>query len=226
MTLKKCCLCGQSFDTFALFPVDLLKPSIFHLIGQHHHLKKNDYICQRDLGQYYKKWRKMQIEQSAHIKTLSELGLKSFDENLLKAKDFDDLEDVRLTFGERLSDHLTSFGGSWSFIIFFGVFIMLWMAINTYLLIQNAFDPYPYILLNLILSCLAAIQAPVIMMSQKRQESRDRMRAELDYHINLQAGLEIRDINAKIDHIGRTLWERSLILEEHVTKTHEKPINS
>lgn len=226
MTQKKCCLCGQSFDMFALFPVDLLKPSIFHLIGQHHRLKKHDYICQRDLGQYYKKWRKMQIEQSAHIKTLSELGLKSFDENLLKAKDFDDLEDAHLTFGEKFSDHLTSFGGSWSFIISFGVFLALWMAINSYLLIQHAFDPYPYILLNLILSCLAAIQAPVIMMSQKRQESRDRMRAELDYHINLQAGLEIRDINAKIDHIGRTLWERSIILEEHVTKTFEKPINS
>jgi uncharacterized membrane protein len=226
MQLKKCCLCGQSFEVLALFPVDLLKPSIFHLIGQHHRLKDHDYICQRDLGQYYKKWRKMQIEQSAHIKTLSELGLKSFDETLLRAKNFDELEDVRLTFGQRLSDRLTSFGGSWSFIISFGVFIILWMGLNSYILFNNSFDPYPYILLNLILSCLAAIQAPVIIMSQKRQESRDRMRAELDYHINLQAGLEIRDINAKIDHIGRTLWERSLSLEGYIIKTNEKNINS
>jgi uncharacterized membrane protein len=112
------------------------------------------------------------------------------------------------TFGERLSDHLANFGGSWSFLIFFGVVLFAWMAFNVWTVGKEQFDPYPFILLNLVLSCLAAIQAPIIMMSQKRQEAKDRLRSENDYRVNLKAELEIRHLHEKIDHILTRQWER------------------
>jgi len=105
-----------------------------------------------------------------------------------------------LTVGQKIADKVATFGGSWTFIIAFGVFIFFWISINTYWLFNKGFDPYPFILLNLILSCLAALQAPVIMMSQNRQEEKDRERAKKDYMINLKSELEIRILHEKIDH--------------------------
>lgn len=103
------------------------------------------------------------------------------------------------TYGERLADKVAEFGGSWTFIIIFSVVLLGWVCINTLFLAQHAFDPYPFIFLNLILSCLAAIQAPVIMMSQNRQEVKDRKRAENDYVINLKSEIEIRHLHQKLD---------------------------
>ncbi|HZN02887.1 MAG TPA: DUF1003 domain-containing protein [Candidatus Polarisedimenticolia bacterium] len=106
------------------------------------------------------------------------------------------------TFGERLADQVATFGGSWTFIIFFLLVLLAWIALNTWALAAQAFDPYPYILLNLLLSCLAALQAPVILMSQNRQAAWDRQRAEEDYEINLKAELEIKALHDKIDGLA------------------------
>jgi uncharacterized membrane protein len=108
---------------------------------------------------------------------------------------------LNLSYGQKVADKVATFGGSWTFIISFGVFIFIWISINIIFLSNKAFDPYPFILLNLILSCLAALQAPVIMMSQNRQEEKDRDRAKKDYMINLKAELEIKLLHEKIDHI-------------------------
>ena len=105
------------------------------------------------------------------------------------------------TVGQKVADKVAAFGGSWKFIILFGVFILLWILANIYILLNKGFDPYPFILLNLILSCLAALQAPVIMMSQNRQEEKDRERAKKDYMINLKSELEIRMLHEKLDHL-------------------------
>ena len=105
------------------------------------------------------------------------------------------------TYGQVIADKVANFGGSWTFIISFFVFILIWIASNVYLLMNKGFDPYPFILLNLILSCLAALQAPIIMMSQNRQEEKDRERAKKDYMINLKSELEIRMLDEKIDHL-------------------------
>lgn len=111
-------------------------------------------------------------------------------------------EDVKeLTFGERLSDRIADFGGSWRFIIMFLSFLVIWMIINSWYLLNKGFDPYPYILLNLMLSCVAALQAPVIMMSQNRQEDKDRERAEYDFKVNLKAEKEIQLLHKKLDHL-------------------------
>lgn len=109
------------------------------------------------------------------------------------------------TFGERTADKIAEFGGSWTFIISFGLFISFWIGINVWLFLNKGFDPYPFILLNLLLSCLAALQAPVIMMSQNRQEQKDRERAKSDYQINLRAELEIRLLHEKLDYVIQQL---------------------
>ncbi len=112
----------------------------------------------------------------------------------------EDEEEVR-NLGQRVADKVADFGGSWTFIISFVVFISVWIGANVYIFLNKGFDPYPFILLNLILSCVAALQAPVIMMSQNRQEEKDRNRAKKDYMINLKSELEIRLIHDKIDHL-------------------------
>jgi len=104
----------------------------------------------------------------------------------------------KLTFGQKAADFVTVFGGSWRFITFFFVFIILWMALNSWMLTQQNFDPYPYILLNLILSCLAAVQAPIILMSQNRLAERDRVQARYDYQVNRKAEREIQQLHKEV----------------------------
>jgi uncharacterized membrane protein len=111
-----------------------------------------------------------------------------------------------MTKGQKISDKVASFGGSWKFIILFGVILFLWILFNTLTLKNLEFDPYPFILMNLILSCIAALQAPIIMMSQNRQEEKDRKRSENDYLINLKSELELRSLHQKVD----------LLLEEQI----------
>ncbi len=118
------------------------------------------------------------------------------------------------TMGQRLADRIAVVGGSWKFIMSFAAVLFIWIVINTVILIARPFDPYPYILLNLVLSCLAAIQAPVIMMSQNRQEARDRLHAMRDYQVNLKAELEIRHLNQKVDHLLSHQWERLVEIQE------------
>lgn len=123
------------------------------------------------------------------------------DNTILSDNIEDEKNETALTLGDRIADNIAEFGGSWTFIISFFSFLIIWMIINVWFLSAKPFDPYPFILLNLILSCLAAIQAPIIMMSQNRQEAKDRVRAEHDYKINLKAELEIKLLSEKIDHL-------------------------
>lgn len=129
------------------------------------------------------------------------------------AENINDAYDEQTTFGQRLADKIAAFGGSWAFIITFFAILIGWMALNG-ILGHIAFDPYPFILLNLVLSSLAALQAPVIMMSQNRQEERDRLRAENDYKVNLKAELEIRSLHDKIDHIMIQKWNTLIEMQE------------
>lgn len=118
------------------------------------------------------------------------------------------------SFGDKLADRVAAFGGSWNFIILFLAILVVWMLINAFLFHNKGFDPYPFILLNLILSCVAALQAPVIMMSQNRQEDKDRERAEHDYKVNLKAEVEIRMLHEKLDHILLHQNKRLLQIQE------------
>jgi len=117
-------------------------------------------------------------------------------------------------FGQRLADNVAAFGGSWTFIISFALFLLIWISVNIFWFSNKGFDPYPFILLNLILSTLAAIQAPVIMMSQNRQEAKDRERAQKDYMVNLKSELEIRMLHEKIDHLTQKQQQEVLEIQK------------
>jgi uncharacterized membrane protein len=154
-----------------------------------------------ELNDYRNKYIHSSLEKE--IGTLSELEkevIEALHKNTTISDDVDQATEEKLTYGQRLADHIASFGGSWTFIICFFVILFSWIAINLYLL-TKPFDPFPFILLNLILSCLAALQAPVIMMSQNRQEEKDRERSKHDYQVNLKAELEIRMLHEKMDHL-------------------------
>lgn len=140
------------------------------------------------------------IKEVGELTELEKIVLNSVTNKNTLTDKIDNDEKQILTTGQRIADKVASFGGSWTFIISFGVFIFIWISINFFWLINKGFDPYPFILLNLILSCLAALQAPVIMMSQNRQEEKDRDRSKKDYMINLKSELEIRILHEKIDH--------------------------
>ena len=123
----------------------------------------------------------------------------------------------RMTFGQKLADKVASFGGSWTFISIFGAVMVIWVLLNSWILIRSsskAFDPYPYILLNLFLSMLAAIQAPIILMSQNRQAYKDRMSAEHDYEVNLKSELEIIALHEKIDSLRETQWNELITIQQ------------
>ncbi|MHA8099599.1 DUF1003 domain-containing protein [Aquirufa aurantiipilula] len=140
-------------------------------------------------------------KETGDLTALEQVVLKNEADHRLitQAVDMEDFGD--LTMGQKIADKVASFGGSWRFIISFFVFLALWILANVYWFLNKGFDPYPFILLNLILSCIASLQAPVIMMSQNRQEERDRERSKKDYLINLKSELEIRLLNEKIDHL-------------------------
>ena len=135
-----------------------------------------------------------------NLNKLNDIVLKAIDEEQLLSKKLknEKLEQTK-TLGEKLSDQVATFGGSWRFIIIFSIFLALWMMLNVFLLHDKGYDPYPFILLNLILSTIAAVQAPVIMMSQNRKEERDRKRSEDDYMVNLKSEIELRNLHEKID---------------------------
>ena len=120
----------------------------------------------------------------------------------------------KLTLGQRLADRVAAVGGSWPFVVGFGCVLAIWIALNTVTLSHASFDPYPYILLNLVLSCLAAIQAPIIMMSQNRSAARDRLEADEDYKINLKAELEIGALHEKLDHLLHVQWARMVEIQQ------------
>lgn len=140
-------------------------------------------------------------QERGELALLDKDVMKAILENSVLSEKIEDGIEDKLTLGERMADRIATFGGSWTFIISFFSFLLAWIFINAFILITRPFDPFPFILLNLILSCLAAIQAPIIMMSQNRQESKDRTRAEHDYKINLKAELEIKLLSEKIDHL-------------------------
>ncbi len=124
--------------------------------------------------------------------------------------------EAKLTFGQKLADRVASFGGSWTFIMIFAAILLLWILLNSFLLarVNGAFDAYPYILLNLFLSMLAAIQAPVILMSQNRQGVKDRLDAAHDFEVNLQAELEILTLHEKFDDLRNQKWDELIVIQQ------------
>lgn len=182
----------------------LIRPSILFLIQEEFpNFLEQDYISYTELAVYREKYiSNFLSKEIGELTTLEQKVLETLkDKSTITDKVEENTTNDPLTYGQRLADKVASFGGSWTFIISFGIFIFIWIMINIVFLANKSFDPYPFILLNLILSCIASLQAPVIMMSQNRQEEKDRERSKKDYMINLKSELEIRILHEKIDHL-------------------------
>jgi uncharacterized membrane protein len=205
-----CAISGREKARRDLVHIDTVRPNLMErILKDHPELAQDALISRSELARY----RALYVEDllKAEIGEITELEQRVADSltthETLSENVEQDYEDRR-TLGERLSDQLATFGGSWMFIVGFCVALAIWIAFNVATGDRNAFDPYPFILLNLILSCVAALQAPIIMMSQKRQEAKDRLRSLNDYQINLKAELEIRHLHEKMDHLISRQWQR------------------
>ncbi|HEV8285877.1 MAG TPA: DUF1003 domain-containing protein [Chitinophagaceae bacterium] len=203
MNTATCQVSKKKFPLNELYKGRFLKKELLDLIQKDiPDFNEDSYISVQSLNEYRKKYLASLLKQeNTELSEMETQVLDSITKNELLARDLEEEMSKELTRGQRIADKIASFGGSWTFIIFFFLFLLLWMSVNILLLVKKPFDPYPFILLNLILSCLAAIQAPVIMMSQNRKEEKDRKRSQNDYKINLKAELEIKLLHEKIDHL-------------------------
>lgn len=165
-------------------------------------MSKTDYISVTELNLYRRLYlTSLIIEEKGELESIDLDVINAIKNNSILSENIQEEIEAKISFSQKLADNVAAFGGSWTFILIFFSFILVWIAVNIWFLKVESFDPYPFILLNLILSCLAAIQAPIIMMSQNRLEQKDRIRAENDYKINLKAELEIKLLSEKIDHL-------------------------
>jgi len=203
------------------------RPPVVALIRRDHpDWSPEDRICVEDLHEYRMRHVEHLLRAGDERLTRDEREvLASIERQELVAEDPMETYDETLTVGERAADRLSTFGGSWPFIGLFGTFIGAWVAVNALALFGVRFDPYPFILLNLVLSCLAAIQAPIIMMSQNRQADLDRTKASYDYQVNLKAELEVRQLNDKLDYLLLHHWKRLMALQESQTELLEEALD-
>jgi uncharacterized membrane protein len=207
-TTNRCAICGDvAKESVALVAI---RPSVAQsILADHPALSAGDVICRHHLTEYRTRHVADMLERErGEISDLEKQVVASLANEETISRNIEEAWEDQRTFGERLADDVAEFGGSWKFIVSFAGVLVLWIALNLWAAASAAFDPYPFILLNLVLSCLAAIQAPIIMMSQKRQEAKDRLRSENDYRVNLKAELEIRHLHEKVDHLISRQWER------------------
>lgn len=220
----KCTVCGKVFSLSELTPDAFMRPLVKErILLDYPQWNENSYICHIDLNHYRSLYIQHVLEQErGKLSTLEEDVVDSLRKQDLIAENLNDAIDGSATLGQRLADKVATFGGSWPFIVIFGVILIIWVMINSISLFSNPFDPYPFIFLNLVLSCLAAIQAPIIMMSQNRQSEKDRLRADSDYRVNLKAELEIRHLHSKIDLLLTHQWHRLLEIQQVQTDVLEE----
>ncbi len=200
---RQCQICGKRKPTASVIPAGLVRPSVQTTIkARFPEWNEEGYICIPDLTTFsFQYVDDILLKEKGDLTALEQSVLLGLRQHEVQTKDLNAEYDKRLRFGERVADKMADFGGSWRFIGIFAGVIFVWITINAVAFFGRPFDPYPFILLNLVLSSLAALQAPVIMMSQNRQEARDRLRAENEYRVNLKAELEIRQLTEKMDHL-------------------------
>ncbi|MFZ0005413.1 MAG: DUF1003 domain-containing protein [Methanoregula sp.] len=224
-----CRICGGQKRKDDLVPAERIPASIVECITKEYpEWSPEGYICQADLDRFMIQYARDVVEQEKN----SYVSLEGTINGNIRVEDHlpknDNVEyEKTMTFGERVSDALAGFAGSWTFLLVFAGLLFLWVCLNSYILIARPFDPYPYILLNLVLSVLAAVQAPVIIMSQNRQEVRDRLHAERDFQVSIHTDAEIHRLHKKIDFLMTNQGQKILeiqniqleLIEELLRKT-------
>lgn len=219
-----CQICKKSFARHDTLPAQMVRPIVVEVIlTEHPDWSIDGSICHHDLNRY----RGLQVQrlletEKGELTDLEHEVVRSLREHELLSENLNVEFERQSSLGEKVADKVAEFGGSWRFIISFGILMVIWISLNSHLLSSEPFDPFPFILLNLMLSCLAAMQAPVIMMSQNRQEAKDRLRNEHEYRVNLKAELEIRHLNSKIDLLITHQWQRLLEIQQVQTDLIEE----
>ena len=195
-------LSGKEFPENEKISAKNIRQSLLHFINKTHpNFSKSCFLSIEEMNDYREKYISEFLNKKlGNLTEVEKQVIQSVSKNTMISTEVEE-DEKEITFGQKLADKVAEFGGSWGFIIFFMTFLVAWILLNVFWLSHHGFDPYPFILLNLILSCIAAIQAPVIMMSQNRQEEKDRERSKKDYKINLKSELEIRELHEKIDHL-------------------------
>jgi uncharacterized membrane protein len=211
-----CEVCKKKFKLDQLFLMDLLRPSIKELLqSQVEGINFSGYICSADLSKFRAMHMQQLLQREKGELSSHELEvLENIKQQEILSENVNKEFANQMSFGDKIADKIASFGGSWSFIFTFAMIIIVWMGVNVSQLLQEPFDPFPFILLNLVLSSLAAFQAPVIMMSQKRQALKDKVRSDHEYLINLKAELQIRMLQSKLDRFMNQEWNRLLEIQE------------
>jgi len=214
--LRTCSICGKSFPARNVVSGEIIRKEMADEIRKKYPgWSSEKFICGVDLAEFRGQYVHSLLEsEKGELSSLEHDVVRSLREHELLSSNIEAEFEQKWSFGERLADKIATFGGSWSFLICFGVFLIIWIGMNSLVLLWRPLDPYPFIFLNLILSCIAAIQAPIIMMSQNRQEAKDRLRSQHDYQVNLKAELEIRHLHEKVDHLLSHQWERLVQIQE------------
>ena len=211
-----CAICGKLFGGRNIISGEIVRKELAEeILKTCPDWSSKSFICRADLALVRGRYVRSLLEsERGELSALEQEVVSSLREHELLSSNVDAEFEQNWTLGERMADRIAAFGGSWAFLVCFAVFLLAWVAINSLVYLWRPLDPYPFIFLNLILSCLAAIQAPVIMMSQNRQEAKDRVRSQHDYQVNLKAELEIRHLHEKVDHLLSHQWERLVQIQE------------
>ena len=220
-----CQICKKIKQLKEVLPADMVRLSMVTLIKEvHPNWDEHGFICKAHMGEFRAKLvENIFDKEKGELSNVEQEVVKNFKEQDIITQNLYEQYNKELSVWDKASDKIASFGGSWKFIGFFFAFMIIWMILNGILYIYNkAWDPYPYILLNLLLSCIASIQAPVIMMSQRRLEERDRLRAESEYQINLKAEIGIRNLHEKMDHMLFKQWEKTTEIQKIMIELMEE----
>ena len=215
-TDQQCFHCQRIRPYDLMIPSEMLRPALRETIKKHDaNWTPGQMVCVDCLDLFREEYVEDALkEEVGELTQLEQEVIQSMKEQETLTENVNLAFEKSVTFGQHAADRVATFGGSWTFIGFFSLVLVIWIGVNTISVLFRPFDPYPYILLNLILSCLAAIQAPIIMMSQNRMESRDRLRSENDYQVNLKAELEIRHLHEKLDVLLKHQWQKLLEIQQ------------
>ena len=214
--LLGCQACGKSFPTSSMLAGAALRQPVADRIRRDHpQFDPQGMVCPSCNARYRAEYVHDMLEQErGELSALDNDVVQAMRDQELVATNLNEEFGERLTVGQHIADRVASFGGSWTFILLFGGIIVAWVALNASMLLSKPFDPFPFILLNLVLSMLAAMQAPIIMMSQNRHSAKDRLQAEHDYRVNLKAELEIRLLHTKLDQLVTHQWQRLIEIQQ------------
>ena len=213
---EQCFHCKRIRPYDVMVPGEMLRPALIDTIRKHDATwGPSRMICVDCLDLFRSEYVEDALkDEVGELSKLEQEVIDSLREQETLTENINRAFEKSITFGQRVADRVAAFGGSWIFIGTFFVLLAAWIGVNSVATLLGPFDPYPYILLNLMLSCLAAMQAPIIMMSQNRIEARDRLRSENDYQVNLKAELEIRHLHEKLDVLLKHQWQKLLEIQQ------------